>query len=114
MHCQWVLWCNTTLERKAAKLLDRVLVALGREPTSIAYDPDIDIPGIRVTFTTALPNLARDSCIVEAMALCQKVGANWMIEGSVHKCLSFSCQHTHISGVSICECYLVEASSGDA
>lgn len=107
MRCLWILWFSTDQERKAAKLLKRVADILEYPAEDIKYQYDVDIPGFRAVFKTALRQASRDGCIVEAIALCERVGSNWTIEGSVHKGLSFVSQATRISGVSICECYLV-------
>jgi len=106
MHCQWVLWCNTNQQRKAAKLLSRVTEALGCVPRDVGYQYDVDIPGFRATFTTTLQAASRDSCVVEAITFCEKLGANWVIEGGIRERTSFFSQQMKITGVVACECYL--------
>ncbi len=66
---------------------------------------DVDLPGMRVAFHTELRRGSRDGRIVEAIELCEKVGTEWMLEGSVQKCLSLFSRRIRISGILACECY---------
>lgn len=108
MRCQWILWCETSEQRKAARLLERAENAIGCAAEEICYQHDPDIPGLRASFKTTLQEGPRESCIVEAMALCERIGAGWVIEGSVHAHLSFFSQQLRIVGICSCECYLIE------
>jgi hypothetical protein len=112
MWCQWVLWCNTNQARTAARSTTWAIDSIGRPFKACLYQYDIDIPGIRASFYTKSGKHTRDDCIIEAITLCERLGSEWVLEGSIRRSLSLFSQHIRKSGIVGCECYPMQREIG--
>jgi hypothetical protein len=79
MNSEWFIWCLTKDERKARKLLDRVVDKLSRAPGNVAIHPDEDIPGFEVRFDITLRSSSWNDSIIELIDLGYEVADSWII-----------------------------------
>lgn len=112
MWCLWVLWCNTNQARMAARSMKWAIDSIGRPSKVCLYQYDIDIPGIRASFYTKARKNTRNDCIIEAIALCERVGEEWVLEGRIRGEFSLFSQHVRKSGIVGCECYPMQREIG--
>jgi len=112
MWCQWELWCNTNKAITASRAVAWARGAIGRPFHACLYQYDIDIPGIRARFYTKAGKRSRSDCIVEALTLCERLGSNWVIEGTVRRNFSLFSQDIRRNGIVRCECYPLERTIG--
>ena len=54
----------------------------------------------------------RDNCIIEAITLCERIGSEWVLEGSIRGQFSLFSQHIRKSGIVGCTCYPLEREIG--
>jgi hypothetical protein len=104
MWCRWVLWCNTTQPRKAAKLLNWAATTIGGPACGCSYQYDIDIPGISASFATKSKKSSRNECIIEAIRLCERLGSAWMISGTMRRYFALSSHKIERPGIVYCSC----------
>jgi len=98
MSSVWRLWCNTTSPRKARRLTGRVAAALGRdiEPELIE---DRSRKMIEATFELRHGRQPWNDCVIEIIALGQRVAYQWILTGDVRRQLEGWSNHAAIPGI---------------
>ena len=107
MYATWKLWVNTKSEDTAYTITNRVLKDAGIEALNITIEPYPKTEGLVLRFEVALTSGSWNDCVVEVIALGQRMAREWQLSGDVNVDISGWSTKAAVIGVRAAEWNLV-------